>query len=218
MTDKSKVHMAMEIAIRAHKGQRDKLGEDYIKHPMRVHRNLLTHPTCQALDPQTREDLQVAALLHDVIEDSGKGPGSERFTKEDLLKLGFTPRSIELTDLLTRKNHIPDDEYYADIHNDEHARLVKWVDISDNRNVERVSKLDPKKADELREKYEHALSIIVMSEADKTWLHNAVRQPVDIDWELANESAEAESDLPGYSDVYPSLDPEPQNNWDEEEG
>lgn len=218
MSEKSKVDLAIEIATRAHKGQFDQLGEDYIKHPMRVHRNLLTHPTFKDLDLQTREDLQVAALLHDVIEDSGTAPGSERFTKEDLLALGFTPRSIELVDLMTRKTHIPADEYYADINEVELARLVKWSDIADNRNVERVAKLESEKAARLKQKYEHALDIIVMSEADKSWLHDATRLPVEIEWELATESAEAESDLAGYSDVYPATDPEPESSWDEEEG
>ncbi len=212
MNEITKVEMALEIAIRAHKGQVDKLGEDYIKHPMRVHRNLLTHQGFQALSAQEREDLQVAALLHDVIEDSGTGPGSEKFTKEDLLALGFTPRSIELTDLLTRKSHISGDEYYADINNDEHAKLVKWSDIADNRNVDRVKLLDAEKAIRLKERYKHALEIIVMSETDKTWLHDATRLPVDIEWELANESAEAESDLATEQDVYPEVDE------DQEEG
>jgi hypothetical protein len=218
MNENSKVQLAMEIATRAHKGQVDKLGEDYIKHPMRVHRNLLTHPGFQTLNAQEREDLQVAALLHDVIEDSGTGKGSEKFTKEELLALGFTPRSIELTDLLTRKSHIPSDEYYANIDADEHAKLVKWSDIADNRNVERVSQLDEAKAARLKAKYEHALEIIVMSETDKSWLRDATRLPVDIEWELANESAEAESDLPGYADVHPEADPEPETSWNEEEG
>lgn len=212
MNEITKVEMALEIAIRAHKGQVDKLGEDYIKHPMRVHRNLLTHQDFQALSAQEREDLQVAALLHDVIEDSGTGPGSEKFTKQDLLSLGFTPRSIELTDLLTRKSHIPGDEYYSDINNDEHAKLVKWADIADNRNVDRVKMLDSEKAIRLKERYEHALEIIVMSEADKNWLHDVTRLPVDIEWELANESAEAESDLATEQDVYPEVDE------DQEEG
>jgi hypothetical protein len=218
MNEKSRVDLALEIATKAHLGQTDKLGANYIDHPLRVHRNLLSHPEYQALDQQSQDDCQVAALLHDVIEDSGKGPGSERFTKEDLLKLGFTPRSIELTELLTRKDHIPADEYYADIDNDEHAKLVKWSDIADNRNVERVAKLNDADAARLKDRYEHALSIIVMSEADKTWLHDAMRLPVDIEWELANESAEAESDLPGYSEVYPATDPEPETSGDEEEG
>jgi predicted DNA-binding protein YlxM (UPF0122 family) len=95
---------------------------------------------------------------------------------------------------------------------------VKWSDIADNRNVERVSKLDEAKATRLMVKYEHALEIIVMSETDKTWLRDATRLPVDIEWELANESAEAESDLPSYSDVYPEADPEPETSWNEEEG
>jgi hypothetical protein len=40
----------------------------------------------------------------------------------------------------------------------------------------------------------------------------------DREWEAANESAEAESDLPGYSDVYPEADPEQEDSWDEDEG
>ncbi|MEY4451534.1 MAG: hypothetical protein RLZZ380_655, partial [Actinomycetota bacterium] len=137
---------------------------------------------------------------------------SEKFTKEDLLALGFTPRSIELTDLLTRKSHIPSDEYYAHIDADEHAKLVKWSDIADNRNVERVSKLDEAKAARLKARYEHALEIIVMSETDKSWLRDATRLPVDMEWELANESAEAESDIATEQDVYPEVDE------DQEEG
>jgi len=206
MSEKSKVELAFEIAQRAHRGQVDKLGEDYINHPMRVHRNLLTHPTFKTLSPQDQEDCRVAALLHDVVEDSGSGAGSERFTKEDLLALGFTPRSIELIDLLTRKEHIKSDDYYVEIAADQHARFVKWADIADNRNVERVEKLDLEKATKLREKYEHALSIIVMSETDKSWLDDATRLPVEIEWELANESAEAESDLALEQDVYPEVD------------
>jgi hypothetical protein len=119
---------------------------------------------------------------------------------------------------MTRKPHIPPDEYYADINEVELARLVKWSDIADNRNVERVAKLESEKAARLKEKYEHALDIIVMSEADKSWLQDATRLPVEIEWELANESAEAESDLPGYSEVYSEADPEPESSWDEEEG
>jgi hypothetical protein len=89
---------------------------------------------------------------------------------------------------------------------------VKWSDIADNRNVERVAKLEPEKAARLKQKYEHSLDIIVMSEADKSWLHDATRLPVEIEWELATESAEAESDLAGEQDVYPEVDE------DQEEG
>ena len=201
----NKIELAIAIARKAHKGQKDKLGEDYINHPMRVHRNLLSHPGFKSLDAQSREDAEVAAIMHDVIEDSGKN-GSEVFTREDLMAQRFTPRSIELIELLTRVKTVPDDVYYANINANELARLVKWADIADNQNEVRVAGLETQKAKELKEKYEHALEVIVMSENDKSWLADAVKHPVDLEWDLANESAEAESDLQKEQDVYPEVD------------
>ena len=227
MNDKSKVYLALEIATTAHLGQTDKLGANYIDHPLRVHRNLLTHPEFQALDPQSKDDCEVAALLHDVIEDSGTGEGSQRFTKEDLLSLGFTPRSVELVVLLTYVDGSDKDVYYRAINNNPLARLVKWADIADNLNAHRVEELDIEDAERLAAKYRHALDVIPLTAAGIGWMTLAQQNPLateplgasaDREWEAANESAEAESDLPGYSDVYPEADPEPESSWDEEEG
>jgi hypothetical protein len=176
----NRVELAVEIAKRAHKGQTDKLGVDYINHPLRVHRNLLKHPKFQKLATQTREDCEVAALLHDVIEDSGKN-GSERFTAQDLLGNNFSPRSIELVQLLTRDKSIPGDVYYELIEANPLAKLVKLADIADNRNRKRVAGLDPLKANELRAKYEHALEIIRMDEEDAMWLQSAIDYDIELE-------------------------------------
>jgi (p)ppGpp synthase/HD superfamily hydrolase len=177
----SKVQLAKDIARRAHKGQVDKLGADYINHPLRVHRNLLSHPTFKTLDAASQEDCEVAALLHDVIEDSGKN-GSEVFTAGDLLSHNFSPRSIELVQLLTRK---PEDveskkTYYENINANPLAKLVKWADIADNLNVHRTAALPPEKKARLAERYEHALAIIKLEETDKDWLEKTKQLPVEL--------------------------------------
>lgn len=178
----NRVQLAIEIATRAHKGQTDQLGANYINHPLRVHRNLLTHPTFKSLDEASREDCEVAAIMHDVIEDSGDGDESERFENQDLLELGFTPRSIELVELLTRKPEDIEskDVYYEKINANPLAKLVKWADIADNLNVFRTAGLEPEKKARLAARYEHALKIIELGEADEKWLEDAKKHPVEL--------------------------------------
>lgn len=177
----NRVELAIEIATRAHRGQVDKLGADYINHPKRVHRNLLEIPKFKKLDLAEREDCEVAALLHDVIEDSGVGPLSERFEKQDLLDLGFTPRSIRLVELLTRTPEVEKAKYYSDINNDVLAKLVKWADIADNLNEKRVADLEPQKRAYLAERYKQALAIITMDDEDAGWLQSAIDYDIELE-------------------------------------
>lgn len=176
----SKVQMAIDVAIKAHSGQIDKVGEDYINHPLRVHRNLLTHPIFETLSFQDQDDAAVAAIMHDVIEDSGVGEHSEKFTKQKLIDLGFTARSIEVVELLTRSEEVHPDVYYEKINADPLAKLVKWSDIADNLNIHRTAALAPEKRDRLAARYEHALEIIKLAEEDKQWLESAKRFPVQL--------------------------------------
>jgi hypothetical protein len=223
----NRVELALEIAKRAHKGQTDKLGADYINHPLRVHRNLLTNDEFKALDSQAQEDCEVAALLHDVIEDSGTGLGSEKFTTEDLLALGFTARSVELVELLTRKPGVDKDDYYRAINANNLARLVKLADIADNLNKFRTDDLEPETYERLQDRYRHALTMIPLTASGLTWMANAKEYSLSTEplgavadraWEEANESAAIESDLPGDVEVYAEVDPEPEGDWDEDEG
>ena len=179
----NRVELAIEIATRAHRGQVDKLGANYIDHPLRVHRNLLTNNTFKALNEQDREDCEVAAIMHDVIEDSGDGNESERFDAQDLLSLGFTPRSIELVELLTRKDETiePKDVYYKNINADPLGKLVKWADIADNLNVYRTASLDPAKKERLAARYAHALTIIELDDDGKKWLEDTKQLPVQLE-------------------------------------
>ncbi len=173
----NKVQMAIEVATKAHEGQKDKLGEDYIKHPLRVHRNLTTNPKFKNLDALTREDCEVAALLHDVIEDTS-------ITAKELLDLGFSARSIRLVELLTKDKSKPKDDYFQVIREEPLARMIKLADIADNRNRNRVNRLEPEIAARLQDKYIFAMQAIQVDEEDQYWMEFA------IDYDIALEDYE----------------------------
>ena len=52
------IEKALQIAARAHEGQKDKDGQPYILHPLRV------------MNAVEDEPVKVVAVLHDVIEDT----------------------------------------------------------------------------------------------------------------------------------------------------
>lgn len=170
----SKVQMAKDIATHAHKGQMDKLGEDYINHPLRVHRNLTTNPKFKNLDALTREDCEVAALLHDVIEDTP-------ITAEDLLALGFSARSVRLVELLTKDKSKPKEHYFDALREEPLARMIKLADISDNRNKQRVARLDSVTAEALERKYLHAMASIRADEEDLYWMRFAIDYDIELE-------------------------------------
>ena len=172
-----RIQEAKNVGYYAHAKQTDKVGGIYMYHPHRVLENLETHPAFAKLSKQKQEDARVAALLHDVIEDSPKH-GYRKYKADTLLKLQFTERSIEIVQLLTRSKAIPDDRYYAAINADPLAKLVKWADIADNLNEERVSKLTETDRNRLAKKYEKALEHIPMTPSTKKWFEE--RKKVEI--------------------------------------
>src|SRR6188472_2769054 len=88
MTRMLAILRAASFAATAHIGQtRRGLPDPYINHPLRV-----AHHAAQA---ELGEDAVVAALLHDVVEDTSH-------TWDDLRVAGFTERAIVLARLLTK--------------------------------------------------------------------------------------------------------------------
>ncbi len=85
----SQVELALEIAIKAHKEQRDLDGKPVILHPLTV-----------AMKGNNENEI-VAGLLHDVVEDTD-------WTFDDLLKAGIKPEVVDALRLLT---HSEDEEY-----------------------------------------------------------------------------------------------------------
>ena len=132
---------AILIATTAHQGQTDKAGAPYILHPLRVMLN------CK------REDEQICAVLHDVIEDT-----SVAF--EDLRSAGFKEEIIVAVTALTKcKNEVYDDFINRVIQN-QLACHVKLADLSDNMNLSRIP--NPSEQDYQRvEKYSKAANKIV---------------------------------------------------------
>tara|TARA_B100000575_G_scaffold43605_1_gene31008 strand:- start:8060 stop:8539 length:480 start_codon:yes stop_codon:yes gene_type:complete len=129
-----------------HANQTDKLGAPFIDHVERVVENLK-----KSFVDFTDDQLH-AAYLHDVIEDCG-------VTKADLLDKGYTDTVADTVELLTKpKDEMSNSDYaewvksIIDSANVDAVR-VKFCDISDNLNNERLSLLATVDRDRLNKKY-----------------------------------------------------------------
>ncbi|MFT4246131.1 MAG: HD domain-containing protein [Micrococcaceae bacterium] len=130
---------AKELAIKAHKGQVDKSGIDYITHPARVAKTL----SDEGADPET----VAVGWLHDVVEDT-------EITLEDLRKLGFSQSVVAGVDAMTKRKGEPLKEYLTRVKANPIAHQVKLADVKDNTNPTRVAALkDEKTKEKLAKKY-----------------------------------------------------------------
>lgn len=118
---------ALQIAKKAHTGQKDKGGHPYINHPLAV------------AEKVSKPEEKVAALLHDVVEDTD-------ITLEDLEK-EFPPCIVTAVDLLTRKKGLEysPEKYLEAIRKNETARQVKLADLEHNMDISRIP--NPKEKD-----------------------------------------------------------------------
>lgn len=116
---------AILIAAQAHMGQRDKGGAPYILHPLRMMMRMES------------EAAMIAAVLHDVVEDSG-------WTLEQLRGEGFSEEVLLAVDCLTRKDGESYDEFVGRAQANPIARRVKIADLEDNMNVKRLGKMTAK--------------------------------------------------------------------------
>ncbi|WHT20874.1 phosphohydrolase [Crossiella sp. CA-258035] len=140
---------AVEIATRAHEGQLDKAGLPYIRHPLRV------------MDQVEGEWHKMAAVLHDVVEDTG-------VTAEDLRAAGCPERVVTAVLALSKGPDEPMESYLRRAAEDEIAIVVKHADIADNSGPERLGRLDQATQDRLRAKYARALSLLTKYRAEQT--------------------------------------------------
>jgi len=109
---------ALQIAVTAHAGQVDKNGEAYIFHPIRV------------MSRCTTPAAKIAALLHDVVEDTD-------VTFEQLTAEGFSQESLATLRLLTRPPEVAYEDYITGILTDPVAIEVKKADLEDNSDIRR---------------------------------------------------------------------------------
>lgn len=111
------------ICVSKHSGQRDKVGEAYFQHPMRV-----------AMRCATAEQKMVA-LLHDVIEDCG-------VAAEDLLAEGFPQEVVDGILSVTKRPGESYEEFVERAKQNPLGRVVKLHDLEDNLNVLRLDHFD----------------------------------------------------------------------------
>ena len=111
---------ALEVAMQAHKGQADPAGFPYILHPILV------------AEKQTEEMAAVAALLHDVVEDSD-------FEIRDLYEFGFPEEAVEAVSALTHKKGEPYDHYIERVKHNPIATAVKLADLEQNMAPARLA-------------------------------------------------------------------------------
>lgn len=134
------VQRAYQVARKAHFGQLDKAGVDYIQHPEMV-----------ASFVKTDEEKAVA-YLHDVIEDTD-------LTLSDLEKLGFSEKILIAVDILTKRRGQPYHTYLEIVKGDELARVVKLADLKHNSDLSRLRKISQKDV-EWNKKYKDAITFL----------------------------------------------------------
>ena len=134
------VKVAFEIASKAHRGQKDKAGMDYIEHPKKV-----------AGFVQLRTE-KATAYLHDVLEDTA-------VTANDLLNQGIPIEVVEDVQILTKKRNQNYDQYLEEVKKNKIARIVKLADLKHNSDLTRIN--NPRKIDfERCEKYKKAIEYL----------------------------------------------------------
>jgi (p)ppGpp synthase/HD superfamily hydrolase len=138
------IQKAYQIAKKAHAGQKDKAGKDYIYHPMTVASNVGDDETAI-----------IVGLLHDTVEDTD-------VTMQQLAK-EFSPDVIAALKLLTHDKTTPYLDYVQKIKDsgNEAARKVKLADLHMNMDLSRFPDgPTPKDKERVQKKYIPALKIL----------------------------------------------------------
>ena len=124
--------LALQIATKAHEGQKDKSGYEYIMHPIRVAER------CK----DTRA--KIVALLHDTIEDTF-------VTTDYLRKQGFPDETIEGVLSVTKREGESYDEFVRRAAENPLGKEVKKADLEDNMDIRRLKELTDEDVGRLRE-------------------------------------------------------------------
>lgn len=134
---------AIQIALKVHRGMKDKGGAPYILHPLRVMLQMDT-------------DLErTVAVLHDVVEDS-------EWTLDRLREEGFSEEVMQALDCLTKRQGEGYTGFINRVRTNPLAVAIKLADLRDNLDVERLPGLTDEDVDRIR-KYKQALSTLTRS-------------------------------------------------------
>lgn len=128
--------LALQIAQKAHAGQVDKAGKDYILHPMTV---------ASYMDTDIEKTI---AYLHDVLEDTD--------VTVDALRKIFPNEIVDTLIILTHRKDESYFEYIQRVSTSKLAKKVKVADLLHNLDITRIK--EPTKQDyERLEKYKKAI-------------------------------------------------------------
>ncbi|MES2775228.1 MAG: phosphohydrolase [Bacteroidota bacterium] len=117
---------AVDIAIEAHRLQKDKYGQPYLGHVFRV------------MNAGKTEDEKIVGVLHDLVEDTG-------WTFEKLSEQGFAPHIIEAIRCVTKTSENEDyDAFIERVKPNPLAVKVKLNDLADNMDIRRMPEITEK--------------------------------------------------------------------------
>lgn len=113
---------ALRISIKAHEGQKDKSGREYVMHPIRV--------AGRCRNPKAK----IVALLHDTIEDTA-------ITTEYLLKQGFPEEIINGVLSVTKQEGESYEDFVRRAAKNSLGKEVKQADLEDNMDIRRLKEI-----------------------------------------------------------------------------
>ena len=122
---------ALRIAIRAHKGQKDRSGKEYIMHPIRVSER------CKTMQAK------IVAILHDTIEDT-------EITPEILLSEGFPQNIVDAMLSVTKLDGESYEDFVRRSEKNPIGKEVKLADLEDNMDIRRLNEITDKDVKRLK--------------------------------------------------------------------
>ena len=143
------IKRALEIAFEAHKDQKDKNGETYLGHVLRV------------MNMGRTEEEKICEVLHDVVEDT-------EMTFDDLRNEGFSEKIINAIFCLTKESDSEDyEEFIKRIAKNPLAVNVKLNDLTDNMDITRIEYLNDNDIQRLN-RYLRAYRFLTKVSAEQT--------------------------------------------------
>lgn len=137
----SSLERAIAIAAKAHAGQIDTAGQPYILHPLRVMLRL------------TGETERIAAVLHDVVEDTS-------VTIQHLEAEGFSEDVLAAVEALTKRDGETRLDAALRARANAVAREVKLADNAENSDLSRIANPTEKDVRRLKE-YEQVRVVLL---------------------------------------------------------
>ncbi len=149
-----KIELALELSLRIHRGQTDKAGKPYILHPLAVWHRLRFED----------EETQIAALLHDALEDVAKDAAPEerelaRKVLSETIQAVFGDAVYATVVALTRGESEVYFQYVKRAAQNPRAKKVKKADLSENMSPERIAALSEKERG-IIDRYRRAFSYL----------------------------------------------------------